>query len=150
LLFNPSNRLLQKPQGSYVVWVLEHHPLHTIKFIPETDMLFYVVTKFPPPYGGGLMFYYTSHHEQVHSTRSSCTAPEQVRKRSEFGFKYLRIRFAGTLRWKFYLFLRSSQHKKYCAIDLLKDSPAQLFESSETFIGRPARRCVLWELIPNW
>ena len=26
-------------------------------------------------------------HEQVHSARSSCTAPERVRKRSEFGWK---------------------------------------------------------------
>jgi len=65
------------------------------------------LTNFPPPYGGGPhVLLHKPWHEQVHFARSSCTAPERVRKRSEFGWKYNRIRFADNLRWKFHLFQR--------------------------------------------
>jgi len=42
-------------------------------------------------------------HEEVHSARSTCTAPERVRKRFESGWK--QNRFADILRWEFHLFL---------------------------------------------
>ena len=45
---------------------LKAHPLHTIKWIPESDMLFLFWNsqsfhKFTPPYGGGFTFDYTKH-----------------------------------------------------------------------------------------
>jgi len=52
-------------------------------------------------WGGSHVLLHKPWHEQFHSARSSCTAPERVRKRSKFGSKYNRILFADNLRWKF-------------------------------------------------
>ena len=68
-------------------------PLHTIKFIPETAMLFlcWKSKSFHLNTGGGFTFYYTNIYWTgssrtfiVHSWR---TAPQRVRERSEFGRK---------------------------------------------------------------
>jgi len=64
--------------------------LHAIKYIPETDMLFYVETHKVSTCirgweGSRLTLVQACEHkqchEQVHSARSSCTAPERVQKR---------------------------------------------------------------------
>jgi len=49
------------------------------------------LTKFPPPYGGrgSQGFLHKPWHEQVHSARSSCMAPERVRKQSKFGWNWI-------------------------------------------------------------
>jgi len=45
------------------------------------------LTKFPPPCVGLRILPHKLCHEEVHSARSSCTTPERVRKRFEFGWK---------------------------------------------------------------
>ena len=58
-------------------------------FIPNSDMffLFWNSQSFHLHVGGSHVLLHKPWHEQVHSARSSCTVPEQVRKRSEFGWK---------------------------------------------------------------
>jgi len=72
------------------------------------------LTKFPPPFEGWFhIFLHKPRHEEVHSARSSCTAPERVWKRFEFGWKQNRICFADTLRWKSHSFLSEAGSARF-------------------------------------